>query len=41
MRTLWEPTAKRGQCGKAAVRGLATGLLLACAIAVASLLGLF
>ena len=40
MKTLWERGAKRGECGKAAGRGLAIGLLLAFAALVTSVLGL-
>ena len=40
MRSLWEAGPKRGQCGKAAARGLAIGVLVATAAVVASLLGL-
>ena len=40
MRTLWEPGVSRGQCGKAGLRGLAIGVLIASALVAASLSGL-
>ncbi len=40
MKSLWERAPKRGECGKAAVRGLAIGVLVAAAAVVASLMGL-
>ena len=31
MRSLWEPRARRGECGKFAVRGVLLGMVLALA----------
>ena len=41
MRSLWERTAPRGQCGKSAVRGMAISLVLCMALIAAVVLGLF
>ena len=40
MKSLWEPSAPRGQCGKAAVWGLAMGGALGLALLAAILAGL-
>jgi hypothetical protein len=40
MKTLWEGREPRGQCGKAAERGLAIGLALGALLLVAVLAGL-
>ena len=39
MKSLWEPAAPRGQCGKAAVRGLVIGGALGLALLAAILVG--
>ena len=40
MKSLWEPAAPRGQCGRAAVRGMAISLALCLAVIAAVVLGL-
>ena len=41
MRSLWERAPRRGQCDKAAIRGMVIGAAVALALIVAALLGLF
>ena len=40
MRSLWERTPPRGQCGQAAARGLVIGLVLGLALLAAVLAGI-
>jgi hypothetical protein len=40
VKSLWEPAPPRGQCGKAAVRGIVIGVALGLALLAATLVGL-
>ena len=41
MKSLWERTPPRGECGKSAIRGILIGITFAAAAIAAVLLGLF